>query len=159
WPDSAGSYEASVTDLGASAGDDHGNACGAATAIAADGSVTSIIIDPGTDEDWLSLAADAGHRYEFTTFRTSGAFYALLALIDTDCATVLRAWDYGTQDEWGFFAPATATYYLRITSSFGGNPGYVGLGVTDRGAQTDDYSGYQSGATAAPTNGTVVNGT
>ena len=75
WPDSTGPYEVRVTDLGATAGDDHGDSCGAATAIAADGSITSIIIDPGTDEDWLSLACDAGHRYELTALSPSGGFY------------------------------------------------------------------------------------
>lgn len=158
FPDSVGPYEVRVTDLGALGGDDHGDECGTATAIVADGSVNSIIIDPETDQDWLSLAAEAGHRYQFTTNRASGVFYPLIELVDTDCATVLRQWGYPHQDELSFFAPATTTYYLRVSAPGAVGVGYLGLGVTDQGPQADDHSGAQAGATAAPVDGTLLNG-
>jgi alpha-tubulin suppressor-like RCC1 family protein len=159
WPDGTGPYEVRVTDLGATAGDDHGDNCGAATPIAADGSITSIIIDPETDEDWLSLSCDAGHLYQLTTLTWSGTFYQRTQLIDTDCATVLDEWDYVSPNELSFFAPATAVYYLKTTSYFGTQVGYVALGVTDQGTPADDYSGMESAATPAPVDGSVVNGT
>ena len=159
WPGATGPYEASVTDLGMSAGDDHGNDCLTATLIPADGSLTSIIIDPGTDEDWLSLPVEAGHRYEFTALTPSGTFYQKTQLIDADCLTVLAEWPYGSPNELSFVAAATTVYYLRFTSADGVNVGFIGLRVTDRGLHVDDHSGYEAGATPVPADGTVNSGT
>src|SRR5205823_6478343 len=103
WPDGTGPYELRVTDLGVSAGDDHGDNCAAATPIAPDGTVTTTVIDPGPDQDWLSIACDAGHRYQFTTLQPSGGFYQLVQLVDTDCATVLEDWVYASPNELSFF--------------------------------------------------------
>lgn len=158
FPGELGDYEMRVTDLGASAGDDHGDTCGTATQILTDGSATSIIVDPETDEDWLSLSGDAGHRYAFTTFSTSGTFNSNVQLFDADCTTLLREWTASNQDELGFFTPGTATYFLNVTSSGASYVGQLALGVTDRGAQTDDHAGFQAGASAAPTDGSVQNG-
>src|SRR6185503_18309898 len=104
--------EVRVTDVGSGAVDDHGDSCGAATAITADGSVTQVITDPGPDEDWLAVSCVAGYRYELTTFVASGAYYPTVKFIDTDCSTVLAEWAYGIPDELSFFAANTATYYL-----------------------------------------------
>lgn len=159
WPDGTGPYAVRVFDLGIVAGDDHGDTCAAATPIATDGSVTSIIVDPAAEEDWLSLACDAGHRYELTTLTPSGLFYPLIELIDADCVTVLGEWGPANQGELSFFPLATGIYYMRIRSAAASYVGYVALGITDRGPQADDYSGYQTGATTAPVDGTVLNGT
>ena len=43
------------------ASDDHGDTCATATAIATDGTAVPAIIDPATDEDWLSFIAVASH--------------------------------------------------------------------------------------------------
>ncbi|HWL93708.1 MAG TPA: thrombospondin type 3 repeat-containing protein [Phycisphaerae bacterium] len=156
--DGNGPFEVRVTDVASGAVDVHGDNCGAATAIPTDGVVNSIIIDPGTDEDWLSLACDAGNRYELTTFLLAGLSYLRVELIDPDCATVLTQWSYAVPNEYGFFAPLTGTYYLRTVSASGVEVGHLSLGVTDRGPQADDHSGYQAAATAAPVDGTVQNG-
>jgi hypothetical protein len=159
WPDSTGPYEVRVTDMGAAPGDDHGDNCAAADAIPTDGSITSIIVNPGTDEDWVSLPVEAGHHYELTSLLPSGVYYPRAQLIDSDCVTVLNEWAYANGSELGFFASATTTYYIKFTSVDNSSVGYVALGVTDRGIQTDDHSGIPAAATAAPTNGTVSNGT
>ncbi len=159
WPDLTGPYEVRVTDQGVGAGDEHGNTCGTATAITADGSVTSVTIDPGTDEDWLSVSVVAGNRYQLTTLLPSGVFYQRTQLIDDDCTTVLGEWVYAYPDELSIVATATTTYYLKVTSASGTDVGHVDLGVTDRGLHTDDHSGRQAAATAAPSDGTVQNGT
>ncbi|MCK6455710.1 MAG: thrombospondin type 3 repeat-containing protein [Phycisphaerae bacterium] len=159
YPGSTDEYEMRVTDLGAAGSDDHGDTCATATAVATDGSVTSVIVDPDTDLDWLSLPGVAGHRYEFTTFFASGAFQGVVQLIDTDCTTPLAEWGISSANELSFFAASTATYNLKVASSGAPLVGQFALGITDRGAQTDDHGGMQSGATAAPTDGTVQNGT
>jgi hypothetical protein len=158
WPDSTGPYEVRVTDLVAAGGDDHGNDCFSATPVATDGTVTGAIIDPAADEDWLSFAATAGYRYELTTLTPSAAFYPLTQVIDSDCATVLAEWTNYTPEEHSFVAPADGTYYVRITSWTAAYVGYLAVGLTDRGPHVDDYSGMQSGATAVPTDGTVITG-
>jgi hypothetical protein len=159
YPGGTGPYDMSVTDLGGPAGDDHGNDCGSATPIATDGTVTDVFIDPDGDEDWLSLFAEAGNRYEITRLAPSGVFYPVVNLIDGDCATVLGEWGPPNQNELSFVPSATGTYFMRVTSSGGAYVGYVGLGITDRGPNIDDHSGSQAGATAIPVDGTVLNGT
>lgn len=159
FPDRLGAFEVRVTDVGSGAVDDHGDTCAAATAIVPDGTITPVILDPGTDEDWLAVPCVAGNRYEFTSFVSSGAFYPRVQLIDPDCVTVLGEWAYFSQNEFSFFAPATATYFLELTSASGVEIGGIDLGVTDRGAQVDDHSGMQSAATVAPVDGTVQTGT
>lgn len=159
YPDLAGPYEVRVTDLGMAAGDDHGDDCTTATPIATSGAVTDIIIDPMADEDWFSFSADAGNLFTLTSLAPSGQFYPLVDLIDSDCATMLAQWGPPNQNELGFIAPATGTYYLRVTSAGASYVGYLGLGVLDRGPQIDDHSGMQSGATSAPTDGTLLSGT
>ncbi|TWT41908.1 hypothetical protein RAS1_30320 [Phycisphaerae bacterium RAS1] len=159
WPDGVGPYEVRVTDLGGAGGDDHGDDCGMASAIVADGSVTSVTTDPPTDVDWLSLSVVAGNRYELTTLTASGTFYSQVQLIDSDCAGLLAEWVYADTDELSFFATATTTVYFKLTSALGTQVGNVALGVTDRGPQADDHSGMQSAATVAPANGDVQNGT
>lgn len=154
-----GPYEVRVTDLGSGAVDDHGDTCAAATAIATNGTITTSIIDPATDEDWLSMSCDAGYRYELTALNSSGAFFPQTQIVDTDCATVLAEWSYSSPNELSFIAPVAATYYVRTTSANAIDVGQVSVGVTDRGPHTDDHSGMPSGATAAPTDGTVQNGT
>lgn len=158
WPTGVGNYEVRVTDLGAATIDDHGDACGAATPITADGTETSIFIDPETDADWLSLSADAGHRYELTTLVSSGLFYNEIQLMDSDCSTLLGVWTPASQSELSFFTPSAATYFLRITSSAASYVGHLALGVTDRGVQADDHAGMQATASLAPTNGSTNNG-
>jgi len=147
WPDGVGPYEVRVTDVAAPVGDDHGENCGAATAVATNGTVYDVFTDPATDEDWLSFAGEAGNRYELTTLSPSGVSYPSTQLIAADCVTVLGEWGPGTQDERSFFASATATYYLRIVSAGASGVGHLALGITDRGPQMDDHSGMQSGAT------------
>lgn len=159
WPDSVGDYEIRVTDLDLAVGDDHGDDCTMATPIVTDGTVNSSVVDPESDEDWLSFWGEAGHRYELTTLAPSGRFYVVVDLIDTDCATIMGEWGPVNQSELSFFIPTTATYYLRITSNSASYVGHVSLGITDRGVQIDDHSGMQSGATLAPADGTVLNGT
>lgn len=158
YPGLTGPYEVRVTDLGAPIGDDHGNDCGSATAVATDGSVTDVFIDPETDEDWLTFFAEAGNLYSLTTFTPSGQFFPMVNLISDDCGTVLGEWGPPNQAELSFFPPVTGTYYLRCTSSSGAYAGYLALGITDRGPQADDHSGSQAGATPAPTDGTLLNG-
>lgn len=158
YPGLSGPYDVRVTELGGPVGDDHGDDCGSATAIATDGSVTDVFIDPVADEDWLTFFAEAGNLYSLTTLTPSGQFYPVVNLIMDDCGTVLGEWGPPNQAELGFFPPVTGTYYLRATSAAGASVGYLALGVTDRGPQTDDHSGSQSGATAAPADGTVMNG-
>ncbi len=159
WPDSIGPCEVRVTDLGVSAGDDHGNDCFSATPVATDGTVTGVIVDPEADEDWLSFAATAGYRYELTTLTPSAAFYPLVQVIDSDCATVLAEWTLYSPDEHSFVAPADGTYFVRITSLTAAYVGYLAVGLTDRGPYVDDYSGMQAGATLVPTDGTIITGT
>lgn len=159
YPGEAGPYEVRVTDLGGFPADDHGDNCAVATPILTDGSVNSAVIEPQTDEDWLMFTADAGHHYDLSTFAPSGNFYTVVQLIADDCATVVAEWVPNTPDEYGFNTPAPATYYLRITSFLAGYIGQLNLAVTDGGPQTDDHSGSESGATAAPTDGTVLTGT
>ncbi len=158
YPGLTGPYEIRVTDLGPPGPDEHGDECGTATAIIPDGSVTAALISPSFDEDWLSFAADAGHRYEFTELTPSGLFYYVVQLIDGDCATVLAEWSYAFQNELSFFAPGTGTYYLRVASAGGAYAGQMLIGVTDRGPQTDDHSGLQPSATPAPVDGTLLGG-
>jgi len=159
WPDQIGPYEVRVTDLGSGAVDDHGDVCAAATAITADGSVTSVIVDPPTDEDWLAITCDAGNRYELTTLTPSGGFFPRTQVIDSDCITVLAEWTAYDPDELSFVASATAVYYIKVTSGNGVDAGQLSIGVTDRGAHVDDHSGVQSAATAVPADGTVQSGT
>ena len=158
WPDGIGPYEVRVTDLGASAGDDHGNDCLTATPVAIDGTIYNVFIDPETDEDWLTLTGQAGYRYELTRLAPSGAFYPSTQLLDADCVTVLGEWGTGFQSELSFFLSAASTYYMRIASPGASGVGHLALGITDRGPQVDDYSGLQSGATAVPADGTTVTG-
>lgn len=159
FPDMTGPYEMRVTEIAAPSVDDHGDNCGGATPVSPDGSVTDIFIDPPTDQDWLSFTAAGGNLYQLTTLRPSGAFNSLIDLIADDCATVLAQWGPANQNELSFFAPYTGTYYVRATSADLSTVGYVGLGVTDRGPQSDDYSGAQADATPVPVDGTVINGT
>ncbi len=159
YPGLTGDYEVRVTDLGTLGADDHGDTCGTATAIATDGTVTSMVINPMADEDWLSLNSVAGHRYEFTTFAASGQFFSVVQLYDADCTTLRAEWAPYNQAEPAFFTAATDTYYLRVTSAGASYVGQLSLGVTDHGAQSDDHSGYQPDATLAPTDGTVQSGT
>lgn len=159
YPGLTGDYEVRVTDLGTFGADDHGNTCGTATTIATNGTITSSVINPMADEDWLCLSGIAGHHYEFTTFASSGQFYSVVQLYDADCTTLRAEWAPYNQAEYGFFTPATDTYYLRVTSSGASYVGQLALGVTNRGVQADDHSGYQPDATLAPTDGTVQNGT
>src|SRR5262245_11097669 len=74
--------------------DDHGDSCGASTAIATDGTVVGAIIDPASDEDWLSFSAVAGNRYDATAFTVSASFNDVVEVIGPDCATVLAGWGY-----------------------------------------------------------------
>lgn len=157
FPDGVGPFEVRVHDRGSGVADDHGDACGAATAIATGGSVSSLVGDPIADEDWLALTGEAGHRYELSTFRSSGTYYPFVQLIDADCVTVLAEWPYAFPNELSFFTATTGTYYLRTTSTF--SAGVLLLGVTDRGVQSDDHSGMQFAATAAPVDGTLLTGT
>jgi hypothetical protein len=158
WPQSIGPYEVRVFDLGAFPADEHGDDCFSATPILTDGSVTGAIIDPATDEDWLSFAAVAGHRYDLTTLTVSRSLYAVVQIIDTDCVTPLAEWDIYVPDERSFVAPADGTYYVRMMSPGAGSIGYMAVGLTDRGPHVDDYSGMRAGATSVPTNGTVTSG-
>ncbi|MFO0837740.1 MAG: thrombospondin type 3 repeat-containing protein [Phycisphaerae bacterium] len=159
FPGLIGPYDFRVQDLGAApAGDDHGNGCGGATAIGL-GVTNSVYIDPAADEDWLSFSAQAGNLYQFTVFGPTVAFYPVVQLIAPDCATVLSEWAPYNQNEYGFFTPTTATYYLRVTSAGASYVGEIDLEVTDRGPTADDHSGMQSAATAAPTDGSLLTGT
>lgn len=157
YPGSAGPYEVRVTDLGIAAGDDHGNDCMSASPVATDGTVYGAIIDPGTDEDWLAVSAQAGYRYELTSLVASASFQAFTTALDDDCATILGEWGPGFQNELSFITPATSTYYLRVASG-STQVGHLAVGVTDRGPQVDDHSGRQSAATPIATDGTVVTG-
>ena len=158
WPDETGPYDIRVTDLGFNGGDDHGDTCASATAVLTDGSVTDIVIDPASDEDWLSFSAAAGQRYELTTFTSSAAFYPYVEIRASDCVTPLAAWDIYVPEERSFVAPASDTYFVRCTSVSSAYVGYLALGITDRGPHSDDYTGYQAGATLIPTDGTIVTG-
>jgi hypothetical protein len=159
WPGMTGPYEVRVTDLGGAGGDDdHGNDCFSATPVLTDGTVTDVIIDPEADEDWLSFFAEAGNRYELTKLAPSAAFYVLVEIIDADCATGLAAWTLYSSEERSFVAPATGTYFVRITSSTAAYVGYLALGITDRGLHSDDHSGMRTGATSVPVDGTVTTG-
>src|SRR5438477_12338685 len=79
--------------------DDHGNTCLTATAILTNGTPVSAIIDPVTDQDWLSFSAVAGNRYEATTYTVSTAFYVRVRVIGPDCVTELANWDLYGADE------------------------------------------------------------
>lgn len=159
YPDNIGPYEVRVTDVAVPVGDDHGDNCGGATPVTLDGSVTDILIDPESDEDWLTFYAEAGNYYQITRLAPSGLFYPVVDLIADDCTTVLGEWGPVNQNELGFFVPVTGTYYMRITSAGAAYVGYVGLGITDRGPQSDDHGGMQSAATAAPVDGSLITGT
>src|SRR5262245_58374222 len=115
----------------ARAQDDHGNSCGTATAIATDGTSVDAIIDPASDEDWLSFSAIAGERYDATTFIASAAFYYEVQVIGPDCATVWADWSYASPDERTVVPATTGTHYIRIRSISGGSVGYINLGITD----------------------------
>ncbi len=158
WPDNVGPYEVRVTDLGGGGPDEHGDDCFTATPVATDGTVTGATIDPVTDEDWLSFLGEAGNRYEFTRLAPSGVFYGVTQVIASDCATVLAEWGPYDPDELSFFPPATDTYYVRVVTSGSAYVGQMEVGITDRGAQGDDYSGMQSAAASVPVDGTTVSG-
>ncbi len=158
WPNGTGPYEVRVTDLGTIGADDHADDCLFATPVATDGTISVAIIEPETDEDWLSLSADAGNRYQFTRLAGSSLFYHTVQLIDGDCASVLAEWNPGSQAELGFFVPATGNYFLRITATGAGSVGRLEIGVTDHGPTADDHSGLQPGATPVPVDGTVTAG-
>jgi hypothetical protein len=138
--------------------DDHGDACGAATPIATDGTVTGAIIDPVADEDWLSFSAVAGNRYDATTFVSSASFAYDVTVRGPDCVTVVADWGVYSPDERSFVPLATDTYYVRIASYTSAYVGYIELGLTDQGPAVDDYSGNRADATPIPTNGTVFAG-
>src|SRR5262249_39889903 len=116
----------------ARAQDDHGDTCGTATPITTDGTIVGAIIDPVTDEDWLSFNAIGGQRYEATTLVVSASFIDIIQVIGPDCTTLLTDWGYWSPDDRSFVTPTTGTYYVRILSYPGGNVGYVELGLTDR---------------------------
>ena len=153
--DQSGAYEVRVTDLATSAGDDHGNSCGAATPILPNGVESYVFIDPDGDEDWLSLACAAGHRYEVSPYFVSGSFSAVTQLIGADCATQLGEWSATSPNEFSFIPTVGGAYHLRV-SGFG--VGHLGIGVIDRGLQADDHSGYQPGATMVTTDGALFGG-
>jgi len=157
YPDLTGPYETRVFDLGVTAGDDHGNSCGASSPIVADGSTYDAVIDPQTDEDWFSLPVEAGHHYSLT-LSASGAFYPLLDLIDSDCATVLGEWGPPNQAELGFFGSVTGTQYLRVSAEGGSSVGQLLVSVTDHGPQSDDHRGSQAGATPIAPDGALQTG-
>lgn len=159
YPGLEGDYEVRVTDLGASGPDDHSDTCALATAILTDGTVNSVTIDPQADEDWLSLSVVAGNRYELSSMLASGLFYSDVQRYDADCTTLLGEWPFNYPNELGFIASASGTQYLRVTSAGASYVGHLALGVTDRGAQADDHSGFQANATLAPSDGSVQNGT
>lgn len=158
WPGDIGPYEVRVTDLGNGIVDDFGSTCPAAMSIATDGTVYNPVVDPAGDEDWFWFNGVAGYLYQFSSLSPSATFHHRTQLIADDCTTVLREWETPSPEEPGFFTPTSSTYYLRTTSSNGTEVGSTALGVIDRGAQTDDYSGSPSAATPIPTDGSVVTG-
>lgn len=93
--------------------DDHGDACGSATALTTDGVSIGAIVDPVADQDWFSFNAVAGQRYEATTLFASASFYYAVDVVGPDCATVLAEWGYWSPDEDSFTATASGTHYLR----------------------------------------------
>ncbi len=156
YPDLVGGYELSVTDLGPSGPDDHGDDCLSASPIVADGTVNSVVIDPVADEDWLEINCVAGNRYQLSSYISSGAFLPETQLIGADCGAAIIDWNVYSPNEFGFIAPASGAYYLRTIGPSG--VGYLGLGVTDRGAQVDDHAGYQAGATLVVADGSIQSG-
>ncbi|HUN81604.1 MAG TPA: hypothetical protein VMV81_08870, partial [Phycisphaerae bacterium] len=139
--------------------DDHGDTCGTASPMLTDGTLVGSIIDPVTDEDWLSFSAVAGHRYDVTTYEFSASFYFEVKVLGPDCATEIADWSYGGSDERSVVTPTTDTYYIRITSLSSAYVGYLGLGLTDRGPNADDHSGRQAEATPILADGSVDSGT
>jgi Thrombospondin type 3 repeat len=127
--------------------DDHGDACGTATPIPTDGTPVGAIVDPVTDEDWLSFSAVAGNRYEATTFTASASFYYVVEIRGPDCASVLADWQYASPNELSVVTPTTDTYYVRIASYAASYVGYMEIGLTDQGPALDDHSGQYAGAT------------
>ena len=138
--------------------DDHGDTCGTASALTTDGTVVGAIVDPLTDEDWLSFSADAGHRYQATTFTPSASFYYVAQVIGPDCVSVVADWNYYSPDELSVVPPTTDTYYVRFASYASASVGYIEIGLMDQGAVVDDHSGSRAGATAIAADGSATGG-
>ncbi len=120
--------------------------------------MTGAIIDPATDEDWLSFTATAGNRYEATTLVGSASFYYTVEVLGPDCVTVVADWSYYSSDERSVVVPTSDTYYIRIASYVAAYVGFVEMGLTDQGPAVDDHAGGHAAATPILADGSVYTG-
>ncbi|MEE9158510.1 MAG: hypothetical protein V3U60_09020 [Gammaproteobacteria bacterium] len=141
--------------LGAFAVDDHGDTCETATAFVVDGDPAGGVIDPGTDEDWLSIDVEANHEYGLTVMVQSAGFQAYWHLYEADCSTVVAA-DWSSTSSYPFVPLASGTHYLRVITSRG--MGLYEVALEDWEEVIDDHGNDRDSATVLATDGTPVSG-
>ena len=145
-----GTYTLAVTDLGP---DDHGDDMDSATPLVADGNPIAGNIESPNDNDWFTLAAEAGRIYRLALTRVSlsdGYVY----LYGPDGETVLRSsnspesitWEFDDAGRYGFrvrhaSSSARGTYTVSVTDEGQDDHGDSALTATDIAADGEDTAG------------------
>ena len=142
-----GTYQLSLSALGAQPPDDHGDDRSGATRIR-DGEFLSGDIELDGDRDFFFFSAERGREYRIETHLGSNGD-TVLVLYGPDGGYLVEDDDSGDSGasllEW--VAPSSDTYYIEV-SGFDGTPGTYQLSLSDLGAQPpDDHGDGLSGAT------------
>ena len=140
-----GTYQLSLSVLGAQPPDDHGDDRSGATRIR-DGEFLSGDIELDGDRDFFFFSAEGGREYRIETHL---GFDTVLVLYGPDGDYLVEDDDSGdsaaSRLEW--VAPSSDTYYIEV-SGFSGTLGTYQLSLSDLGAQPpDDHGDDRSGAT------------
>ena len=142
-----GTYQLSLSELGAQSPDDHGDDRSGATRIR-DGEFLSGDIELDGDRDFFSFNAERGREYRIETHLGSNSD-TVLFLYGPDGDYLVEDDDSGDSGasrlEW--VAPSSDTYYIEV-SGFETTTGTYQLSLSVLGAQSpDDHGDDRSGAT------------
>ena len=93
-------------------------------------------LDPGRDEDWISVELTAGTIYDFTL---SGVDSALFELFDSTGNRIVRGGATASGAKLIFSPDATATYYIQAASSDGAFSGDYELSLVENTIPVGSY--------------------
>jgi alpha-tubulin suppressor-like RCC1 family protein len=99
---------------------------GAATVVAADGSVTSDLFDIQTDQDWFKFNAQPGTKYRIETLNLASGVDTTLELYGTDATTLLATDNNsggGKASKLEWQAASGGTYFVLVKQAVGGSYG------------------------------------
>ena len=144
-----GMYSLAVT-FAMDSGDDHGDTRAMATSVTS-GTAVAGNIDPGSDEDYFSIAVSRAGTLTASTTGTTDTIGHLYGSTGTQLATNDNG-GTGNNFDISYDVTAASTYYVRVTSS-GTGTGMYSLTITF----TPDHGNTRATATAV-TSGTAVAG-